>query len=72
MFNLATGAAGAFASYILLGMQADTRQQRQNLENLIKELPETYARRDDTHRIFDEIKSALTRIESRQIGHHDG
>lgn len=62
-FNVVIGVVMLLAGYVLKGIRDDQVLVEKNLSDLIHELPNTYARRDD----MKEVRDALIRIEQRLI-----
>ena len=57
--------------WFLSTLYRDMRSLEQNLTELVQELPNTYARRDDLRDMMSEVRAALRRIEDQLDGKAD-
>lgn len=64
-FDLVLGMLIAFVAWFAKRLQADQRQLERDLLAVERNLPNVYARRDDMAERFDQVLSALARIDSK-------
>lgn len=64
-FDLVLGMLIAFVAWFAKRLQADQRQLERDLAAVERNLPNVYARRDDMAERFDQVLSALARIDSK-------
>jgi len=57
--------------WFLATLYRDMRSLEQNLTDLVQELPNTYARRDDLKDLISEVRATLRRIEDKLDGKMD-
>jgi len=57
--------------WFLATLYRDMRSLEQNLTDLVQELPNTYARRDDLKDLISEVRATLRRIEDKLDGKQD-
>lgn len=60
-FDVLLGLAGALGGWIMKTLHDEQKDLRKRLD----EIPETYARRDDVQRGFDQLNQVLVRIEEK-------
>jgi predicted outer membrane lipoprotein len=64
-FNWIGGMFLAAAGWMLKALHAEIKEARQEHAALARELPSTYARRDDVRDGFSEVRDTLKRIEDK-------
>jgi Tfp pilus assembly protein PilO len=70
-FNVVAMAFMAVCGYVVKSIHIAVQTLADDMKKLEKELPATYARKDDMHMILAEIKGALIRIEEKLDGKVD-
>lgn len=64
-FNWAGAALLAAAGWVMKALHAEVKEARKDHADLVRALPETYARRDDVKEGFQEVRDTLKRIEDK-------
>lgn len=71
ILNIIFTIGGGLGGWILTTLWKEIKDARQDHANLIRDLPETYARRDDVKDGFRDINAMLNRIEAKIDGKAD-
>lgn len=69
--NVAGAVIAAIGTWVLNSLHIEIRETRDELALLVRELPETYARRDDLRELMSDLKASLIRIEGKLDGKAD-
>jgi uncharacterized protein YoxC len=70
-FNVVAMAFMAVCGYVVKSIHLAVQQLADDMKKLEKELPATYARKDDLNLMLADIKGALIRIEEKLDGKVD-
>ena len=63
LFDVAVSALGLVGAWVLSTIWGEIKQARSDHSELMRQLPETYARRDDVAAAIERVEGAIERVE---------